>query len=252
MVQTSRLKRNVLGALAVAAAFCAVAAVVFEMVARVPPFYEAAERLSAEDCSSDSRQFVRQSTAVFNQIENEPMWSGFFRQSHVNAWLAWDFARKHCEILPDGVSDPRMEFSDGRITLAFRMRNGPMEAVISACGRVWLPEPNYVAVELESVRAGAIPVPSGFVVRTVTDAVRATGIEIEWRHHEGHPVALLRLSRNDNPEAAQVDRLELRDGLLYLAGRSSGGGSKKHKDSGSGRISDSRAKRQTPDSSTRR
>jgi hypothetical protein len=250
MDRPSRWKRLTIGVLVTAVTLSVGVAVLFEMARRVPPFYEAAERLTYEDCSSDSRQFVRQSTAIFNQIENEPSWSGLFRQQHVNAWLAWDFARKHREVLPHGVSNPRISFSAGRATIAFRMQNGPVEAVISACGRVWLPEPNFVAIELESVRAGAIPVPPGVVVQTVTDAVRAAGFEIEWRRHDGNPVALVRLGRADNPGSARVEQVELRDGLLYVAGRSPGGGSRKG--DSPGRVSDVRTKRHAPDSSSRR
>jgi hypothetical protein len=187
----------------------------------VPTFYRSVDSLTVEQRTSESRQFLRQSTSIFNQIENDSVWSGVFRERQVNAWLAGDFARKHSEILPTGVIEPRVSFSDGLISLGFQMQSGPMTTVVSACGRVWLPEPNFVAVELQTARAGALPIPIRVVVDTVSAVAESAGLHVDWREHEGHPVALLRLGHSEEKAAIQIDRVELREGLLYLAGRSS-------------------------------
>jgi hypothetical protein len=222
MFERPRWKRYAIVTLGVAALLSLSAAFFLRFLGRVPLFYQAVDALSAEERTNESRQFVRQSTAIFNQIENEPAWSGVFRERQVNAWLAWDFARKHAEILPRGVSEPRVSFDDGRITLGFHMQNGPVAVIVSARGRLWLPEPNFVAVELEAVRAGALPIPASVVVETVSTAAKSAGLEIEWRQHAGRPVALIRLGRPENQTAIRVDRVELREGLLYLEGRSAG------------------------------
>jgi hypothetical protein len=223
-----------------------------ESLRRVPAFYRAVDGLSAEECTTESRQFLRQSTAVFNQIENEPAWSGVFRERQVNAWLAWDFARKHAELLPHGVSQPRVKLDDGRITLGFHLQNGPVTTVVSARGRVWLPEPNYVAVELETVRAGALPIPARALVQTVSAVVQSAGLEVDWRQHAGKPVALVRLTRSGKEAAIRVDRIELRDGMLYLAGRSAVGASQRAATPSPAGPSEVSSNRQLPDNSLHR
>jgi hypothetical protein len=222
MFGTSRLKRNVIGVLVSLVVVSTCGTMLYRALGQVPTFYRVVDGLSAEECTTEARQFLRQSTAILNQIENESVWSGVFRSRQVNAWLAWDFARKHAEILPEGISDPRVSFDEGRITLGFQMANGPVTTIVSARGRVWLPEPNYVAIELDSARAGALPIPAQVVVRTVTSAAHSAGLDIEWRQLDGKPVALIRLSRAGKPAAVRVDRIALRDGMLYLAGRSGG------------------------------
>jgi hypothetical protein len=208
--------------------------------------------LSPEECTTESRQFMRQSTAVFNQIENEPAWCGVFRDRQVNAWLAWDFARKHADILPEGVSDPRVSFNDGRITLGFHVKNGPITTVVSARGRVWLPEPNFVAIELETVRAGALPIPSRLLVQTISSVVQSAGLGVEWRQHAGKPVALVRLTRPEKQAAVRLDRVEVREGMLYLAGRSAHGASHRAATGSTGGPPEVSSNRQAPDSSLHR
>jgi hypothetical protein len=245
-------KRFVVLSLGTAALLCVTGAVVLKSLKRVPIFYRAVDTLSAEERSTESRQFVRQSTAIFNQIENEPSWSGVFREQQVNAWLAGDFARKHAEVLPSGVTGPRVSFDDGRITLGFQMQHGPVAPVISACGRVWLPEPNFVAVELEAARAGAIPIPIRVIVDTVSAAAKSAGYQIDWREHAGRPVALLRLSEPEKPSAVQVDRVELREGLLYLSGRSAHRSAARSGDLSSGSTSEMSLSRQSSEATLQR
>jgi hypothetical protein len=183
MLGTSRWKRL---AIVVTGSFMVVsllAAGVSYLLGRGPVYYQQIETLSDEDRTAESRQFVRQSSAIFNQIENETAWSGTFRESHVNAWLAGDFERKHGDLLPRGVSDPRVSFENGRVALAFQLQRGPVTTIVSARGRMWLPESNFVVIELEGVRAGVIPMPSGYVIQTVSAGAKSAGLDLEWKQH---------------------------------------------------------------------
>lgn len=224
MLGTSRWKRLVLVASGSLAVLFLLGAAVVYMLGCGPAFYRQTDTLSDEDRTAESRQFVQQSSAVFNQIENEPAWSGTFRESHVNAWLAGDFERKHGDLLPRGVSDPRVSFENGCVALAFQLQRGPVTTIIAARGRMWLPESNFVAFELEGVRAGVIPMPAGYVIQTVSSAAKSAGLNLEWKQHDGKPVALLRLSRSDQSTAVCVDQVEIKDGMLHVAGRSRGQG----------------------------
>jgi hypothetical protein len=219
---TTGWKRLAIVAISSFAVLSLLAAAVVYMLGRGPNYFRNIESMSDEDRTAESRQFVQQSSAIFNQIENEPAWSGTFRESQVNAWLAGDFERKHGELLPRGVSDPRVSFQNGRVALAFQLQRGPVTTVVSARGRMWLPESNFVAIELESVRAGVIPMPAEYVIQTVSSAAKSAGLDLEWKQHDGKPVALLRLSRSDQDTAIRVDQVEIKDGTLRVAGRSRG------------------------------
>jgi hypothetical protein len=224
MLGTSRWKRLAIVATGSLTALSLLVAVAIYMLGRGPAFFRQIDTLSDEDRTAESRQFVQQSSAVFNQIENEPAWSGTFRESHVNAWLAGDFARKHGDLLPRGVSDPRVSFANGCVALAFQLQRGPVTTIISARGRMWLPESNFVAFELEGVRAGVIPMPAGYVIQTISLAAKSAGLDLEWKQHDGNPVALFRMGRSDESTVVRVDQVEIKDGTLRVAGRSRGQG----------------------------
>ena len=219
---TSRWKKFAVGATGSFVVLSLLATAVIYMLGRGPAYYRQIDTLSDDDRTAESRQFVQQSSAVFNQIENEPAWSGEFHESQVNAWLAGDFERKHGDLLPRGVSDPRVSFEDGRVTLAFQLERGPVTTIVSASGRMWLPESNFVAIEVESVKAGAIPMPAAYVIQTVSAAAKSAGLDLEWKQHNGNPVALLRLGHSDKDSAIRVDQVEITDRILRVAGRSRG------------------------------
>lgn len=252
MLGTSRWKRLAIVVTGSLTVLSLLAAGVIYLLGRGPAYYRQIETLSDEDRTAESRQFVQQSSAVFNQIENEPAWSGTFRESHVNAWLAGDFERKHGDLLPRGVFDPRVSFENGCVALAFQLQRGPVTTIISARGRMWLPESNFVAFELEGVRAGVIPMPAGYVIQTVSSAAKSAGLNLEWKQHDGKPVALLRLSRSDQSTAIRVDQVEIKDGTLRVAGRSRGQGTLPGLGSPQGDSSDVSWNVQSPDSPHRK
>jgi hypothetical protein len=205
-----------------AAALCAVAgivAVLIHLVGRAPAFYHEIEGVAPDERITESKQFVRQSTEIWNEMVNEAAWSGKFRDTQVNAWLAGDFAQKHSAILPRGVSAPRVSFGDERFRLAFLKRCGPITTIISVVGQMWLPEPNLLAVEFQRVRAGAIPLPAGSVIPTLSSAARSAGWDVQWKQHRGHPVALVRLNQPQREGRVAIECVEFSSGSLRVAGR---------------------------------
>ena len=220
MLNRVRIKRLAVVLTGTVAAISLMAGGLLYLAGRAPRFYAQIEALSAADRAAESKQFVRQSTGVWNQIQNEPTWSGAFQQSQVNAWLAGDFTQKPVLTLPRGVSDPRVAFENGRLALAFRWKRGPVDGLIWVVGRMWLPEANLVAIEFEKIRAGLVPLPSGPVVDTLSAVAESAGLDLEWRQHAGNPVALLRLGRRDSEATIEIERLDLQQGMLHVAGHS--------------------------------
>ena len=252
MAEISRRKRVVLWSLAAATSLCVLAAVVLHLVGRAPQFYHDIDRLSPDEREAESKQFVRRSAGIWNQIANESKWSGTFSERHVNAWLAEDFEEKHLGALPRGVSDPRIAFESGRVSLAFKKQFGCVTALVSGSGRLWLPEPNVLALEIEHVRAGAIPLPSGPVVEMLATAAESAGLDLEWQQYAGHPVALLRLKGPENTSGLGIDRIEIQDGMFYAAGRSFHADPKSRKGRQPDDSSDVSANDQSPESALRR
>lgn len=217
MTRRNKLAASLIGAIA---ATGAAAAVVVVLVTRVPVFYGRVESMSAAERVAASKQFVRRSADIWNEMENERLWTGRFHESQVNSWLACDFAQKHASVLPSGVSQPRISFVRGRLALAFRRQIGPVRCIISVSGRVWLPEPNLVAVEFDEVRAGVLPLPAAHAVSALAAAARSAGIGIEWKQLDGNPVALLQLGDPATRHNIELKQIEIEDGVLFVAGSS--------------------------------
>jgi hypothetical protein len=225
---------------------------IVHLIGRAPRFYHEIEQLTDAQRAAESKQFVRRSAGIWNQIANEPNWSGTLSDRQVNAWLAEEFRDKHFGVLPRGVSDPRIAFEPGRLTLAFRKQFGSITALVSGSGRVWLPEPNVLALEVERVRAGSIPLPSGPVIELVTSAAASAGLDIEWQQYDGHPVAIVRLKASEKTSGLGIDRIEIQDGVLYAAGRSLQSGTTVRKNHQSADAVDVSVNVQTPDSDFQR
>ena len=123
--------------------------------------------------------------------------------------------------MPKGVRGPRVALEPGHLRLYFRYGSEPWQTVVSIYLKVWLPreEPNAVALELVSMRAGALPIVSQSLMEVISEAARRNDIGITWYRRQSNPVALLRFQSSPRP-TVQLQRLELTQGKLRIAGRS--------------------------------
>ncbi|MFO0841243.1 MAG: hypothetical protein U0797_02445 [Gemmataceae bacterium] len=151
-------------------------------------------------------------------------WFGEFSDERINSYLDEEFMRCGLggKVLPDGVSEPRVIFDDDRLQLAFRYRSRLINTVVSISARVWLPkaETNVVAVQLQGVRAGALPFTAQWLLERVSDSARQNGIEVNWYRHEGHPVALLRFQADQARPTLQLTAIQIEHGKITIHGRS--------------------------------
>jgi hypothetical protein len=221
MFGTSRVKRHAVWAALGVGGAGLVVALLLGLTQCDPEFYHQIERLSPEQRAEESRQFVRRSTGLWNRLQNDSRWTGQFQERQVNAWLAGDFQEKHGSILPDGLREPRVAFRNGRLALAVQARCGPCTAVMCLLGRLWLPDPNVIAFEIEVVRAGRMPVPATLVTEMVTKAAESAGLDLQWKKHAGNHVAWLRLGGSEADRSdVGLEQVELRPGMLVITGRS--------------------------------
>src|SRR5262249_46802823 len=81
-------------------------------------------------------------------------------------------------------------------------------------------ETNVVALELQGLHAGSLPVGAQSFLDRVSEAARRQEIDITWYRHENNPVALLRFQANQRRPTVRLEKLELHDGLLLVGGHS--------------------------------
>lgn len=194
--------------------------VLLYMVRQPPPFYVESLRQPAEQRRERSRNFLRTTSQLINDIENQPRWEAAFTLDEVNAWLAEDFAREYSRHLPSDVRDPRVDFRDGKLVTAFASGRGLTETVVSVDVNCWVPEPNVVAVHLRGSRAGALPVSVRNLINKVAAHAARRGWDIQWKRLQGDPVALVRLPMAFDSGDPTLEEIQIRDGAVYVAGTS--------------------------------
>jgi hypothetical protein len=121
------------------------------------------------------------------------------------------------------VSAPRFCLEPEHVRLGFRYGQGWRSSIISIDLRVWLAakEPNTVALEVEGLRAGALPISAPSLLERIYETVRQQqNIDPSWYRHNGHPVLVLRFQADRGKLTYLLSRLELREGKLLIAGRS--------------------------------
>lgn len=194
-----------------------------------PPFYR---NLAAKDRQLrrvEADRFVSQTFQLRNDIANESYWEASFTDEEVNAWIAEDLVTHFAEYLPDGVRDPLLVFELDRVTLAFKLDRGPFTSLVWVVARVQVAEDNTLALHLEKIRAGAMPISPDEVVGPIVNRARAHGLDVDWSSDRGETVVYIRYSPTPERLDVVLERVIVLDGRLYLSGRS---------DREAGRVSD--------------
>ncbi len=213
-------KKWLIGSLLVVSVFVAVPAAVWFSLTYEPSYYRDMVRLPREKRAGRAKKFVAQSLQLRNDICNEPVWEAVFTDQEVNAWLAEDLVTSFADQLPPEVAEPRVLFEPNRITLAFQLRQGGMQSVITVVARPRVPGGNTVELTLEKIRAGILPVPADHILDRIVEYGRSHGIDVEWARKEGHPVVLVRYTPHIGRDDVQLQELQIRDHQIRLGGQS--------------------------------
>ena len=186
-----------------------------------PKFYREMVASPGKKRVATAKRFVASSLQLRNDIVNEPTWEAIFSDEEVNAWLAEDLVIHFADMLPPQVHEPRVMFELDRVTLAFELDRGPLRTVVWVVARTRVPEPNVLELTVEKIRAGVLPVPADSILDRIAQHARDHGLDVSWkRGDEGLPVATIRYTPNDRREDVQLERVDILNGEIRLAGRS--------------------------------
>jgi hypothetical protein len=210
-----------IGGLLVLAALAAVFAL--RALGEVQPFYAEAMRVAPKELESAGRQMESRVTALVSEAQPPGRWQTVFTDDEVNGWLAVTLKEKFSELLPPEVSDPRVVFTDGGCKIGFRYDGEQLSAVISVEGDASIASEDVAAVRLRRAFLGGLPLPMSEVVDEITAIAAKLQLPIRWAHQDGDPILLAPVTNalSTERERRQLERLELRNGQLLLAGRTS-------------------------------
>jgi hypothetical protein len=196
------------------------------LVKQEPPFFESAR---VEDVTERKqlalefeRRFFNFIPAIF--VNNDPEWSEQFTAEQINSYLEVECNRWSLmeSLTRSGASTPRVSLEDGIIRVGLRYGQGWWSTVVSIDVKVWLPavQQNMIAVELQGVHAGGLPLSTRNLIERFTELTRQLPVDITWYRHDGHPVAIIRLLQDPARPALQLDRLAITPGRIEISGRS--------------------------------
>jgi hypothetical protein len=187
-----------------------------------PPFYVAAERAAASvDLATQSSRLMTRVQGLANDVATKPEWNATFEADELNCFLE-EYARELDERLGGTAHAPRVAINGDRISLGVRMGSGLCSSVVWVELRAWLVrvEPNCLAVEIESIRAGAIPVAGQSILDRVSEVARGSHVDVTWYRHGGKPVGLFRFFTDQGRRTTkQLRAVRVEDGQLRIAGR---------------------------------
>jgi hypothetical protein len=190
----------------------------YRSLSYVPPFYSEALEASAAELSRFSRELLRRTAALNSDVKRRGQWEALFTDEQINGWLAVDVPKNHPDLIPTQAHNPRVRIVPGRL-LAGAQMEGAVTAVVSVELDVRLAETNVLAVRIEKLRVGDVPWALDQIIDDVVAAARDWGIRVEQTQSDGDPVLLLTMPAEVDERKLFLERLELREGEVYLSGQ---------------------------------
>jgi hypothetical protein len=199
------------------------AAVLLLLLRHEPSFYRRAAVPAGPERQTLSKRFFGQFPSFLERVKKEPRWEDSFSDVQINSFLEEDFVTSQVKslTLPEHITDPRVVFEPDRIRLGFRYHLGRFSTVVSISMRAWLAkaEPNVVALEIQGMRAGALPVSAQSILERLSEAAESNNIKLSWYRHDGNPVAILRFHSEQRTNVV-LENLDLHPGMVYVKGQS--------------------------------
>jgi hypothetical protein len=187
----------------------------------VQPFYADALEANPEELESAGRQMESRVSALCSEAERSGRWQSIFTDDEVNGWLAVVLEEKYAELLPTGVSDPRVAFRAGGCQIGYRYQGRRLNAVVTVEGEAFMVSEDVAAFRLRQARFGGLPLPMSGVIEEISKAAAKMEISVTWGDLETDPLLLVSVADALSTEAEprKLERVELRDGELLLAGK---------------------------------
>ena len=197
------------------------AAYVLREIDEVQPFYAAAIQVDPQELETAGRRAEDRVEALREDAKRMGRWETVFTDEEVNGWLAVILKEKYAEVLPPGVTDPRVAFTSGGYKIGYRYQGRRIDAIVAVEGDAYMDADDTPAVRLRAAWLGGIPLPMSRVVEEISASAAKLGIPIRWSEKDGDPLLLASVTDalSTDKERRQLERLELRDGELLLAGR---------------------------------
>ena len=218
--------RGRLGSLRLAlmtAGFAAAATLVAIVAAasREPAAYRGPPIADRPGAAEASGRFVNGLSALHAAFVREGSWEGAFAEDDVNCWLAIDLPRNHSGLLPENVTEPRVDLQPRRVMISARLAIAGLRPVVTIVLGVRLREPNQLGVTVDEARLGAIPLPAGPILTWMRRRFDRLGMVTSVRRLDDRSVLVVYIPSTHEAGGPShwLESLSIADGSVAVAGR---------------------------------
>lgn len=185
---------------------------------RVPSFYAAAVAVPKETHLEAGERLLENAAALASNVQKIGQWQAIFTTEQLNGWLATQLDATFPGLFPDYLADPRVTVGPEGVLFGCRYLKGDVETVVSLKAELHINEANVLKVRLSHARAGAFPLPLGNILQGVTRAAAEAKVQLSWLQAGGDPVAVIKLHPSDDKAYYRLEKLELGENEVFVAG----------------------------------
>jgi hypothetical protein len=184
-----------------------------------PDFYEHSLEVSPVQQRKASEEMVRKATSLYNELRREGQWHALVTEEEINGWLAVDLVENHPRLLPEEVTEPRVQILPSRVEVAAQVDSERFEGVLHGTFEVSVPEPNVLALRIHAFRLGRLPVSRENVVEKLLQVARREAFETELTRQDGDPVLRVRIPLvHEKHLNGWIETIKLDQGEIYVSG----------------------------------
>lgn len=184
-------------------------------------YYRAALERTPPAPDLSSQQLESRFTALAGDVQSVGKWQTVLTDAEVNGWLAYKLPQSFPDMLPKEIQDPRLAITPESVILAARSNVAGVETVVSVFVEPYVTEDGDLALELQQVLAGALPIPTKDIIDQVRRGTQRAGLPIRWTRNGPNTVMIVDRELWDT-EVAQhrvLEAIELGEGQLFLTGK---------------------------------
>lgn len=207
--------------MAILAGIIAIIVVALVAASRVPESFRGPAIAARPDAADAARRFVNGVSALHASFIREGSWEAAFTEDDVNCWLATDLPRNHRDLLPAGVTDPRIDLHPRRVEVSARLAVAGLRPVVTVDLGVRLREPNQLGVTVDDVRIGAIPLPGGPILAELRRRFDRLGMVTSVQRLDDRSVLVVYIpsTHESGGPSHWLESLSIADGSVAVAGR---------------------------------
>lgn len=184
-------------------------------------YYVAALERTPATADESSQQLESRFSVLAGDVQSVGKWQTVLTDAEVNGWLAYKLPESFPDLLPEEIRDPRVAITPESVILAARSNVAGVETVVSVFVEPYVTEEGDLALELQQVLAGALPIPTKEILEKVRRATQRMELPIRWTRDGANAVMIVDRELWDSAveQHRVLEAIELGEGELFLTGQ---------------------------------